>query len=172
MSGLRASLEPAIGLLLVWLALSRSISPGQVLAGIVVAVVALVVVPPRTGLRLRWVAVPGLVRDEVVAIARGVGGVLRETVTPGHPPAGIVTVHLPDGRLQEMSWLAAMLTLTPGTYVVGTDTQAKVLRVHVLDASDVTAITEDVLLLDRAVRAVFGLDPEHGLSVAVEERAP
>lgn len=171
MTVLRPALGPAAGLLVVWLTLARSASPGQVVAGIAVVALVLVVVPPHDGPRLRLRALPRLVRHETGAIARATSAVLRTTFSRRAPTPGIVDVELPDGRPRELSWLAAMLTLTPGTYVIDVDVDRHTLRVHVLDGTDLLALTEDVRRVDRAVRALFGIDRPHTVRTRFVERS-
>lgn len=172
MSVSRRALLPAAGLLVVWLILSRSVSPGYVLAGVAVASLSMLVVPPGEGPALRLSALPRLVRDEAVAVARATVAVLRTTFSRRRPTPGMIDVELPDGRPRELSWLAAMLTLTPGTYVVDMDVERHVLRVHVLDASDLLSLMDDVRRIDRDVRALFGIDRPHVVSAQLVEHQP
>lgn len=152
-------MNAAVALLLVWLVLARAVTPGLVVSGIVVVAVATWLVPGRSGPRLRWWRLPRLVVDEVAAVTRSTWAVAVETVTPSTPEPAVVELRLPAARPAELAWLATLLTLTPGTYVVDVEPDEGRMTLHLLHGERVDEAIAEVRRLDEDVRALFGDDP-------------
>lgn len=152
-------MSAAVALLLVWFVLARAITPGLVVAGVVVVAIAMWLVPGRSGPRLLWWRLPRLVVHEIVAIARATWTVAVETVTPSTPTPAVLDLHLPQARPTELAWLATLLTLTPGTYVVDVEPSEGRMAVHLLHGDRVDEAVDEVRRLDDDVRALFGDDP-------------
>lgn len=169
---MRATLGRIGGLVALWLVLARSVSLGQVVAGIVVATVAILVVPPVEGRTMRVARLPRLLVRQARAVLVATLAVARTTLSPGAPPPGLLDVHLPDARPTELSWVSVLVTLTPGTFVVHQDAATSRLRVHVLDIRDRDQVADDLVRLDAEVRALFGLDPTTPVASVPEEAIP
>ena len=128
-------------LLLMWLLLSESTSPGQVLLGLTVALLAariftvLDVEQPRV--RFGW-AIPRLGGIVLVDIVRSNIAVAR--IIAGRRPdqgiSGFVRVPIDLRNPYGLAVLAVVLTATPGTLWVQYDSTRGSLLLHVLDLGD------------------------------------
>ena len=154
------------GLLLVWLAASRALTPGLVLGGLVVAVAAAALVPPVRAPRLRWWRLGRLLVDEAAGIGRATLQVARVVLSRGTPAPAVLDVHLPGGGGREAAWVAALLTITPGTYVVDLGERGDWIRLHLLDGRLSDDVAADARRLHRDVVAVTG-GPEPDAVVAL-----
>ncbi len=133
---------PVLAFLLLWLLLARSISPGAILLGAVLAVAGGAVLAwlrmpvGRLG-RLR--GVPGLlaaILAEVVRSNNAVARIILRPPPPGTRRAGFVAVPLRMRDPRGLSALACILTATPGTVWVDYDARSGVMLMHVLDMVD------------------------------------
>ncbi|TDH61993.1 Na+/H+ antiporter subunit E [Dankookia rubra] len=132
----------ALGLLLSWLVLAGSASPGAVLLGGAIALAgswALAsLAPPR--LRLRRLAVlPGLLRDVLAEVVRSNVAVVRIILgrsVAGTRRPGFVHIPLDMRSPQGLAALACILTATPGTVWVEYDSTEGTMLLHVLDLID------------------------------------
>ena len=129
------------GLLVLWLLLNRTLSLGQILLGLVVALAggwALAALQPpkarirRPGaiLRLTSLVLADIVRSNL-AVARIVLGFGRRELT-----SGFVNIPLDLRDPYGLAALACIVTSTPGTLWVNFDAAKGVLTIHVLDLID------------------------------------
>jgi multicomponent K+:H+ antiporter subunit E len=128
-----------IGLLLFWLVLNQSISPGQVLIGLAVAAAGT--------LMLRTLAFPAGGMRRLDAALRLLGRVAADVVRSnlavarivlGQPAlkSGFVDIPLELRSAYGLATLACIITATPGTLWVAFDEDRRNLRIHVLDLID------------------------------------
>jgi multicomponent K+:H+ antiporter subunit E len=127
-------------LLVAWLLLNRSVAPGQVLVGALLAVAASAAFarlgphprPARLGLALRLIA---LVLADIV---RSNLAVARIVFFPARPErrAGFLPIPLDTRHPGALAALAVIVTATPGTSWAGYDAAQGVLTLHVLDLAD------------------------------------
>ena len=132
----------ALSLLLAWLLLVESISPGAILLGGLLAIAgswALAALAlPRPRLR-RLVVLPGLLRDVVVEVVRSNNAVARIILGPaarGTRRSGFVRIPLDMRDPYGLAALACILTATPGTVWVEYDSVESTMLLHVLDLID------------------------------------
>jgi multicomponent K+:H+ antiporter subunit E len=132
----------ALFLLLAWLMLAQSASPGALLLGALVALgggwaLASLGMPPA---RLRRLAViPGLLRDVLVEVIRSNNAVARIILQPGtvrERRSGFVLVPLDLRDPYGLAALACILTATPGTVWAEYDADDGIMLLHVLDMLD------------------------------------
>jgi len=127
---------PFIGLLLFWLALNQTLSPGQVLIGLVVATSGTLILrtldTPPSGIR-RLAAAVTLLGRVLIDIVRSNLAVAR--IILGRPPvkSGFVDIPLDLHSAYGLATLACIITATPGTLWVSHDDGRNSLRIHVLD---------------------------------------
>lgn len=128
-------------LLLMWLLLSESATPGQILLGLAAALLAariftvLDVEPPRIRfgramLRLAGIVLLDIVRSNI-AVARIIVGARRDQAV-----SGFVRVPIAMRNPHGLAVLAVVLTATPGTLWVQYDSTRGSLLLHVLDIGD------------------------------------
>lgn len=132
----------AATLLLGWLLLVESLSPGALLLGGLLAFAgawALAgLAPPPARLR-RLAVLPGLLRDVLVEVVRSNNAVARIILAP---PAGrtrrsgFVRIPLDMRDPYGLAALACILTATPGTVWVEYDSAEGTMLLHVLDLID------------------------------------
>ncbi|MFC7477519.1 Na+/H+ antiporter subunit E [Dankookia sp. GCM10030260] len=132
----------ALALLLSWLVLAGSASPGTILLGSIIAFAgswALAsLAPPRARLR-RLAVLPGLLRDVLVEVVRSNNAVARIILGPaveGTRRSGFVHIPLDMRSPQGLAALACILTATPGTVWVEYDSTEGTMLLHVLDLID------------------------------------
>lgn len=130
----------ALALFAMWLLLTQSVSPGQILLG---AIVALLGVQAMAALRpdLSSHGAPGtalrLAARVVVDIIRSNLAVARIVLLPRQDRvAGFVRLPLELRHPQGLAVLALIITATPGTCWVQFDRRHGILLVHVLDLID------------------------------------
>lgn len=129
----------ALSLLLLWLLLQESLSPGAILLGILLAALgsaaAAALSLPRGRLR-GLAAIPGLLWDVLVEIVRSNNAVariiLRQNLMAGRHSA-FVPIPLEMRSPYGLAALACILTATPGTAWVDYDSASNVMLLHVLD---------------------------------------
>lgn len=132
----------SVVLLAVWLVLNRSIAPGHILLGAVIASVAArtlaqLQVPERIPLRLVPIVV--LLTHVLVDIVRSNGAVAGIVLRPRHRAAvtsGFVTFELQLRHPAALAALACIITATPGTSWAGYDADRGELTLHLLDNVD------------------------------------
>lgn len=138
---------PMISLLLVlWLVLNDSLSNGQIVLGLLIALIlsllAPILRPVRARLRHPWIALR-LVGHVAIDILRSNYQVSRRILQGSASGArpGFVDIPL---RIQDPHGLAALaciVTFTPGTVWAGHDPNRNLLTLHVLDLNDPAGLT-------------------------------
>ena len=135
-------------LLLAWLLLQRSLAPGTLLAGVLVALglgwAFGKLRPPAARVR----NVPLLVR----LLLRVMGDIVRSNLAVarlvlrprGQARSGFVAIPLELTDPYGLATLACIITSTPGTIWVDHDSARRVLLIHVLDLVDEAAWIEDI----------------------------
>ncbi|WP_114950737.1 Na+/H+ antiporter subunit E [Sphingosinicella terrae] len=127
-------------LLAMWLLLSQSLSPGQVLLGAIAALLAALglaalrpepirVLAIRPAIRLAGLVLADILRSNL-AVGRIVLFRKRETVS------GFVRIPLDMTNIHGLTVLACIITATPGTMWVRFDRATGALMIHVLDLVD------------------------------------
>jgi multicomponent K+:H+ antiporter subunit E len=132
----------ALLLLLAWLLLTESVSPGAILLGGILAALgswALAsLAPPRARLR-RIKVIPGLLCDVVLEVVRSNNAVARIILGPaatGTRCAGFVRIPLDMRDPYGLAALTCILTATPGTVWAEYEAKEDVMLLHVLDLID------------------------------------
>ena len=138
----------SVFLLLAWLLLQRSLAPGTLLAGVLVALglgwVFGKLRPPAARVR----NVPLLVR----LLLRVAGDIVRSNLAVarivlrprGRVRSGLVSIPLELTDPYGLAVLACIITSTPGTIWVDHDSVRRVLLIHVLDLVDEAASIESI----------------------------
>ncbi|MXQ10839.1 Na+/H+ antiporter subunit E [Microvirga makkahensis] len=130
-------------LLLLWLLLNQSISPGHLVLGSVLSIVAswamAALRPGKPGIR-RPMAALHLMAVVLIDIFRSNIAVGRIIVHPQEPGAnaGFMTIPLDMRSRHGLAVLSIIITSTPGTIWVNYDPAKSVLLLHVLDLVDKT----------------------------------
>ena len=144
----------------IWVALTGQFSLVNLGLGVLLGLGAMrFAVPARRGekrLRLSW----ALVRFPVVVIwalvlsnlrvARTVLVTPLEQLTPG-----IIAVPLTLTTDAEITALANLITLTPGTLTLDVSDDRRVLFVHILDLSDPEAALASIRVFEQGVREIY-----------------
>lgn len=132
-------------LLVTWVLLMQSLSPGSLLLGSILAFIgawALAsLVPARARLR-RLAVLPGLLRDVLVEVVRSNTAVARIILWPpdsGTRRSGFVHIPLDMRDPYGLAALACILAATPGTVWTEYDSTEGMLLLHVLDLIDEAA---------------------------------
>ncbi|MBR0651219.1 Na+/H+ antiporter subunit E [Roseomonas terrae] len=132
----------ALSLLVLWLLLTGSTSPGAFLLGGVLAVAGsgalAALTMPAAHLR-RLATIPALLLDILVEIVRSNNAVARIILSPGGTStrrSGFVRISLDMRSPHGLAALACILTATPGTVWVEYDSSDGTMLLHVLDLID------------------------------------
>lgn len=132
----------ALFLLIAWVLLVESISPGAVLVGGILALggswALASLAPPRARLR-RLALLPGLLRDVLVEVVRSNNAVARIILRPADGAtrrSGFVRIPLDMRDPYGLAALACILTATPGTVWAEYDVDEGTMLLHVLDLID------------------------------------
>lgn len=157
----RGRVTSAVVLGVFWVALWRTVTPGVLLSGVVVAAAAIWLVPgPRREGRVRVGAAARLAAHVVGQLVVATAHVAWEVLTPtDRSSPGVVTVHLPEARPPELTLIALLITLTPGSFVVDVDLDGHAVEVHLLHLSSEENARREVADLHRRIRAMWG-DPD------------
>lgn len=129
----------AAALLVMWLLLNQSMSPGHIVLGSVVALVAskaLAALRPEPVRLASAGPVLGLIGLVLVDIVRSNFAVARIVLFPRKRVSGFVRVPLELSNIHGLTVLACIITATPGTLWVQFDSADGVLLIHVLDLVD------------------------------------
>ncbi|MFP5397005.1 MAG: Na+/H+ antiporter subunit E [Gammaproteobacteria bacterium] len=152
----------SLGLFGGWLLLNRSLSPGHLLLGALVAVaMPLLMAPlrPRPGPLRRWGVLALLIlrvgRDVVRSAVEVAGGVVRARVRP--PRGAFVVVPLELRDVHALASLAMITAVIPGTVWSELASDRSALLIHVFDLDDEAAFV-----------ARFKRDYEHPLKEIFE----
>ncbi|MCL2716457.1 MAG: Na+/H+ antiporter subunit E [Alphaproteobacteria bacterium] len=136
-------------LLLLWMLLNQSLSPGQILIGCAVAltggrILTRLQLPqarirrPAVAVRLAGLVIADIIRSNI-AVARIILG-----IGAGHRTSGFVNISLDLRDPYGLACLAGIITATPGTLWVNFDGSEGVLTMHVLDLIDEAAWVETI----------------------------
>lgn len=154
-------------LTLVWVMLWGTLTPANVLSGLVVATLITVLLPlpvmPMQG-RLHPLSLIRLLLYVAWDLTKASFQIAWLTVRPGGPPKGaILRAEMAVKSDLTLSLAAAILTLIPGTMVVDLDQAGRVLYVHVLNVEPEGAIERfhrDIAYLRKLLIAAFERDEE------------
>jgi multicomponent Na+:H+ antiporter subunit E len=133
-----------------WLAVTGSVSLPNILLGFVLAALALAIIrepmrAARGGLRLRPLRILVLALLFLRELARSAVKVTLTVLSPDMKlKPGIFAFPLTVDRDFEITLLANLITLTPGTLSVDVSADRKLLYVHALDCSDPEATRRDI----------------------------
>ncbi|WP_144183406.1 Na+/H+ antiporter subunit E [Elioraea rosea] len=131
-----------LGLLILWLLLNESVSPGAILLGSVLALVgggALWLLAPPAGRPRRVLAIARLLWDVLIEIIRSNNAVATLILRGPRSQAGrsgFVLIPLAMRSPYGLAALACILTATPGTVWVDYDAEDGTMLLHVLDLID------------------------------------
>ncbi|MBA2918057.1 Na+/H+ antiporter subunit E [Sphingomonas sp. MAH-20] len=152
----------ALGILLMWLLLTASLSPGQLVLGAIVAVLgshAMAALQPEDAGIRSVRPIPRLAAIVFADIVRSNVAVARIVLLRDRPErvSGFVRLPLDMRSRYGLTVLACIITATPGTIWVEFDRRANVLVVHVLDLVDPDAwIRETKHRYERPLMEIFG----------------
>ncbi|MBA1157601.1 Na+/H+ antiporter subunit E [Microvirga mediterraneensis] len=130
-------------LLALWLLLNQSVSPGQLVLGSVLAVLASWVMAARRPEKPRIrrpgavLRLAGMVFVDILRSNLAVGKIIVRSREPGLN-AGFMTIPLDMRSRHGLAVLSIIITSTPGTIWVNYDTAKGTLLLHVLDLVDET----------------------------------
>jgi multicomponent K+:H+ antiporter subunit E len=136
-------------LLALWLLLNQSVSPGQIVLGAVLAILAawaMAALRPekprirRPGAALR---LAGIVLVDILRSNLAVGRIIVRSREPG-VNAGFMTIPLELRSPQGLAVLSIIITSTPGTIWLNYDAAKGTLLLHVLDLVDETVWIETI----------------------------
>ena len=129
----------ALGLTLMWLLLNQSVSPGHILLGAALAVVAthgLAALRPEPVQIISLGPVPRLLLTVAADIVRSNIAVARIILFGKRGVSEFVRLPLELGNIHALTVLALIITATPGTMWVQFNRASGILLVHVLDLKD------------------------------------
>ncbi len=136
-----------LGLFAMWLLLSRSLAPGQLLLGALVASFCCWAIA-TFGLRRPDIRKPGLVLKlfglVLADIFRSNLAVLQLAVTRREPKSVFVTIPLELREPNALAVLACIITATPGSAWIDYNARSHTVLVHVLDTEDDIAWVETI----------------------------
>jgi multicomponent K+:H+ antiporter subunit E len=130
-------------LLVVWLLLNQTVSPGHIVLGGVIAIVGgwvMSAVEPPEGRPRRPLVILQLSLDVLADIFRSnvaVAGIILGLGKPSAP--GFVRIPLDMRSQYGLAALAVIITATPGTVWVNYDAGEGILTIHVLDLDEESA---------------------------------
>lgn len=133
-------------LLLMWLVLNDSVSPGHILLGIVIATFACWAMAPMAPARpkvrhlgtiavLVWLFVRDVVRSNIA--------VLRLIISGRTARSAFVDIPLELTQETGLAILACIVTATPGSAWIQHNSKRNVVTIHVLDTDDAVGWVED-----------------------------
>ena len=133
---------------LVWLAVSGSFTIANLLLGLVVSALSLALIRGHIqpdGRRLRPLKLLALIALFIKELALSAWKVAVLVASPKMPlKPGIFAFPLTVDRDFEITLLANLITLTPGTLSVDVSEDRKVLYVHAIDCSDPAGARRDI----------------------------
>lgn len=148
-----------VWLALVWMSLWESFTPANLTGGIVAAILAMVLSPPRpnanrigfrpfAGAKLLAVFAWKLIQASVI--------VAWEVATPGdNTRPAVISVPLHTDAAGIVAAVANMVSLTPGTLTIEVDPSTATLFIHVLHNRSYEATRAEVYQLERLTLAAF-----------------
>lgn len=168
-------LPTLVGLVLMWMALWGTVSPANLLTGVLVAVAVMLFadqIQPRPVQHLHPAAALKYVRTFAVQLIVANWQVVKAVLRPGDIRPGILAMPLHHASDAVVTLVANSITLTPGTLTVGTDRRddIAILYVHALDLADADGVREDICELEvLAVEAFAGADAQAVQARTLEE---
>lgn len=169
-------------LLLVWLALLETVTPGAVVAGLVVATLLTLAFPgdrDRAGWTLRPLRLLALVGYFLAKLVQANVQVALAVVHPAPERVrrAIVAVPVVSRSRITRALLANAVSLTPGTFIVDIDERGRRIFVHVLDMPTPDVVRRDIHRMERMIVAALGPTDEReelesriaGLTTSIEE---
>lgn len=147
-------------LLLAWLLLQQSLTPGTILVGLILAVFLSRqwqrLQPPRVRLR-QLACLLALGARVFIDIVASNWAVARLILSHRAHASGFVAIDLELTQPAGLAVLAGIITATPGTIWISHDPDRRVLVIHVLDtASRETLVRNIKQYYERALLEVFG----------------
>ena len=136
-----------IFLALIWETLAGDFTLGTMVVGLVLAVIVLKVahvdVAPRQRARLIPAALlmPYFVWELILSNLRVASDVIRPRM---RMRPGIVAIPLDVRSDAEITWLANLITLTPGTLSLDVSHDRKVLYIHAMDIADAEQLRREI----------------------------
>ena len=134
------------GMLGMWLLLSGSVSPGQIILGMIVATVAcwtaLPVAPPKSRMK-NFGTIASLLLAVVADVVKSNIAVLRLILSGRTARSAFVDIPLELTDDNGLAILACIVTATPGSAWVQHNTARNVVTIHVLDTEDADAWAAD-----------------------------
>lgn len=133
------------GLLVLWLMLNRSVSPGHIALGLALAIgvawmsAGLRPLQPKLRRAHLFVALLVFVLRDIVRSNFNVARIILGLRGAAQIGSGFVKIPLELKDPHGLAVLAAIVTATPGTVWVGHDLETNVLTLHVLDLVDESA---------------------------------
>jgi len=131
-----------LGLVAMWLLLTDSVAPGQILLGMIVATIAcwaaLPLAPPKS--RIRNVAtIAALLLAVATDIVKSNIAVLRLIMSGATARSAFVDIPLELTDENGLAILACIVTATPGSAWIQHNSARNVVTIHVLDTEDADA---------------------------------
>lgn len=134
-----------LGLLAMWLLLAGSVSPGQVLVGVIVASLAcwaaVALEPPKPKIRRIGVIIQ-LVGLVIADVLRSNIAVIWLALSRRAPQSSFVTIPLELKEPNGLAVLACIVTATPGSAWIHYDSLHSTVMIHILDTPDDAAWVE------------------------------
>ena len=144
---------------LVWLALTGSVSPGNIVLGLAISALCLWLLRhelAKSVIRPTWGVFP-LFLSFLKELAISAYTVARTVLSP-HMPIDPALIEYPLSLTRdfEITLLSNLITLTPGTMTVDVSADRKTLLIHALDASDPDAVIASIRNgFERQIREAF-----------------
>ncbi|MEO1060623.1 MAG: Na+/H+ antiporter subunit E [Actinomycetota bacterium] len=164
---LQRSIWALIWLTFVWVALWRDVSPGNLVAGLLVASGIILVFPlPKStmGIDLNPLAMVKFLLVFAASVVRANFIVAWEVLTPrNHIREGIIGVPLRTNHPVVVTTINHAINLAPGTMVIDIDddpSEPFVVYVHVLHLDDPADVHDEVRRLEDLILAAFGIGTE------------
>jgi multicomponent K+:H+ antiporter subunit E len=132
----------AAALVVTWLLLNRTLAPGHVVLGLVLALAivwlmrSLRPVQPRLKRVVAAAALPPLILADIVRSNIGVARIVLGLLRGNRVRSGFVKIPMMMRDPHGMAVLAVIVTSTPGTVWVDLSSDGSVLTLHVLDLRD------------------------------------
>ncbi|MEM9033155.1 MAG: Na+/H+ antiporter subunit E [Actinomycetota bacterium] len=161
---LRRSGWTILWLTLVWQAMWRDLSWGNLIGGVIAAAGVTLLFPlpePTSGIRLKPFAMARFLGVFTWSVLKANVIVAWEVLTPQNRiREGIIGVPLRCDHPVVVTTINHAVNLAPGTMVIDIDMDPCVVYVHVLHLEDPDDVHAEVHQLEELVMAAFGLSPE------------
>lgn len=164
LTDLRRSGWTVLWLTLVWQAMWRDLSWGNLIGGVIAAAGVTLLFPlpePTSGIRLKPFAMAKFLGVFTWSVLKANIVVAWEVLTPQNRiREGIVGVPLRCDHPVVVTTINHAVNLAPGTMVIDIDMAPCVVYVHVLHLEDPADVHAEVRQLEDLAMAAFGLDPK------------